>query len=980
MLSTAMTSPTALQDPDYRTPLVGKKRGLNELSTANDSIATMEEDSSNEDNQSREKRSRYSDGVEADDQQLNSTTESSPDVVVISDSSESASSEEEEGSISSSEDVLTDSSGNVNAGSTVDPPTAWNPGVSVTIRTSLTDGMPQSQFMSTHVGIVPQTFAIPRVDTAATSINATRIVSADKPLDDNESVTVAAMNKHSEEAVNFRSKLELKQEIERLQKIEKALANRMRQAQKEKPRSHEAEAEKETILSKKQAEAQDKKWANILAQLPSSFGSPFCQKEAEKIINGLPEDSKYMMPRDVADAAFNFTMDGRTFKLPQRLHDALPVVHLAKLSFRNPLHSFVGAFLDENQSLLEVIDYDLLVRAFEEYVRLLYGHLPDRLLSLVCSSKHVVGSKSIKACLKLLREARGKLLRERELEEARSAKNKAREAELRRLQGQLAEARKELISVKEADKKAIAEAKKETTREAGDIINKARRAAKEATEAENGNASKESEKYKASEQSESANPELGSTEELTTFCVSRSNEMVQNLQNLKPHSMGRLLGAKRAQSQATLLTTTDSAHDKMDDSSGKKELIRNQQPVLETISGLAHTTDQVDTERQPANIHPISLEVMHRYHPSSVGSPLVRYCLTCAQTDHTASNCPLLTCTSCGLRGVHFTAVCPKRQRCARCHERGHQKSDCLEKLAATADEFPRCDICSSSNHLESSCHFIWRSFKPGMLNTTRFVVDIPIHCYCCGATGHFGSECGIRNSPLFTEGYSWSMSNWKRYVDPQSLNRAISAGKDFSLPLATKAKKSFNIRGSAQSGIVTPMDDDEDIPFIREKVAKPSRPAQRGNQHIKFGHNRPEDNENVHRPHLGPPLPDSRYQPSRVAQPPPQRKPYTEDRHKFYRPHHDSARYMRERSFSPPPRFQEDGYPTKHGDVYHRTEEIFDSYRPRDRIIDSSNIPAKMPVGRDNYNPGLAHEGPAQARHGGAAIPRRQRQRNRKD
>ena len=78
----------------------------------------------------------------------------------------------------------------------------------------------------------------------------------------------------------------------------------------------------------------------------------------------------------------------------------LPVIPLAKLSFRNPTHGFVTAFLEENQSLLEVMDYKLLVRAFQEYLRLLYGHLPDRLISIVCSNKNVVGPKAETGCLR----------------------------------------------------------------------------------------------------------------------------------------------------------------------------------------------------------------------------------------------------------------------------------------------------------------------------------------------------------------------------------------------------------------------------------------------------------------------------------------------------------------------------------------------------------------------------------------------------
>jgi hypothetical protein len=934
-----MTSSTSTEEPDSRTSSVGRKRGFSQFAAADDNVVIIEDDSSDEDNQAHEKRARYSEG---DDHQLNSTTESSPDIVIISDSPESAYSPQEDDSTDSSED------GHVDAGSAIDPPLAWNTGVPVTIRTSFAKRTPQSLLMLNQVGINPQTPVTSDVETAATSGNTPKTTLTEQSLDVHEILRATTTNNNPEETVVMKPNSEREKEFKRLSKIEKRLEKMLERER----RSVEEEARKEKNRSIRRSK--------ILDQLPSSFGTRYKRKEAEEIIKCLPEASKDLMPRYMADTAFNFSEMGRTYKLPQKLHNDLPIVHLAKLSFRNPTHSFVAAFLEENQSALEDMDYKLLFRAFQEYLRLLYGHLPDRLMSIVCSNKHVVGPKAESGCLKLLDKAR-KQAQAQAQAQARAPKTEGRKAPK---EARKAEMAKVLAQLKESTRVA---------KEAGEADELAR-------EVENRNMPTESKEYSVSWQSESLTLWPDSSKDLPTNLDRQSHEMAGRSQDPEPYPRDRFLEIGRVQSHTMNSVITNSTHNTLEGSSDGRQFMLSQEPKLEAMSGIEHISDRGNAEQKPITSHPIEVELIHRYHPSSDRSTIVHYCLSCAQTGHETSDCPSLTCATCGTHGIHFTDGCPRRQRCTRCHERGHQRSDCPEKLAATAHETLCCDICKSSKHLESACHFIWRSFKPGMLKTTKHVAEIPIHCYSCGATGHFGSECGIRHSPLHTEGYSWSISNWRRYVDPHSQNRALSAGKDFSLPLSTKGKKSFNIRGTAQNSNVTPNDDDENIPFIREKVTKPTRPVPRGNQHIKFEQSRQEDNDYVPHHRFGPLLPDSRYHPSCGVQSPPQQKTYAEDRHEVaYRPRDDSARHGREHSFSPPPRFHDERYPPRPGDNYHRMGDNFDSYRPYGRGIGGSNIPARALEVRGNHGQGPARGGPAQGGRGGSGAPRGKRQRNRK-
>lgn len=369
----------------------------------------------------------------------------------------------------------------------------------------------------------------------------------------------------------------------------------------------------------------------------------------------------------------------------------------------------------------------------------------------------------------------------------------------------------------------------------------------------------------------------------------------------------------------------------------------SQRPNQEDEVGAVHIPDQVGTEQKPTD-DAIEVELVHRYHPSHDQYPLARYCLTCADTNHKTSECPLLTCATCGLRGIHFTDGCPKTQCCTKCHERGHQKSDCPEKLTANAHEDLRCGICNSGEHLDSACRFLWRSFRPGFLKTTRLVADIPIYCYCCGSRGHYGTECGIRRSPLYTDGYTWSKLNWMRYVDPKSSNQALSAVEDHDSPLYPKAKKNFSIRGRAQNWHDPSRDDDEDVPFIRERVNKDTHMVRKGFHHIKFDRARP-DNDYVPRD-TEPPVPDSRQQPFRAAKSTQQQKPYKD------RPRDDSARHIRERSFSPPPQFHEELYDPRPEENYYRPGYNAENYRPYERGVGdfSGQARTQRVHGKDNH------------------------------
>ncbi|KAH7407431.1 hypothetical protein BKA64DRAFT_705840 [Cadophora sp. MPI-SDFR-AT-0126] len=232
------------------------------------------------------------------------------------------------------------------------------------------------------------------------------------------------------------------------------------------------------------------------------------------------------------------------------------------------------------------------------------------------------------------------------------------------------------------------------------------------------------------------------------------------------------------------------------------------------------TMDGAQTSIAPAHDEPFDMELrqaelylQQRYYPSSDLNIL--RCLACSKTGHHTLECPLMKCTVCQTIGVHSEAMCPQKKRCDKCRERGHKTEACKEKLSLPKSEMS-CDICHSTDHLEMACHYIWRSFDPRPEEIFT-VQDIAVECYTCGYSGHFGPECGLHRGTVFSGGLTWSKHNLNMYVDPSSNRRALSAGKDYSIP--AKGPK----RGNASDPIT--FDDESDAePFIRPKVL-PSHP-----------------------------------------------------------------------------------------------------------------------------------------------------------
>ena len=238
-------------------------------------------------------------------------------------------------------------------------------------------------------------------------------------------------------------------------------------------------------------------------------------------------------------------------------------------------------------------------------------------------------------------------------------------------------------------------------------------------------------------------------------------------------------------------------------------------------------------------VNEAELLLQQKYFPSRIAST-IPHCLSCGILGHRSSSCPALSCTSCSTFGRHSTTMCPLNVRCGKCRERGHSKENCPEKLSRSKSEAIACDLCGSKDHLEIACQCIWQSYQPKRedIHTVR---DIPVHCYMCGESGHYGPECGLHRGCILSGGNTWSRRNLEKYIEPASQDRALSAGIDYSIP--PRSKKKFSIKGKANDPIEIDDDSDGGESFIRAKIPPAAKSG-----HIRF--ERPNQQALPRRPH----------------------------------------------------------------------------------------------------------------------------------
>jgi hypothetical protein len=219
------------------------------------------------------------------------------------------------------------------------------------------------------------------------------------------------------------------------------------------------------------------------------------------------------------------------------------------------------------------------------------------------------------------------------------------------------------------------------------------------------------------------------------------------------------------------------------------------------------------------------LEQRHRYFPGVPDDAM--FCLTCASHNHNTPNCPETICKFC--QQGHFSYTCPSRQRCTKCKQLGHTKVTCKEKLAMAAGEgFMECAFCQGQDHQEEQCPEIWETYRP-QVGYIKQVRSVPIFCYCCGAEGHFGTDCGLAD-PKLPPSATWSNAGASLYIDPASSEEAIAFKNTLPIPQADSAPVIPGRSIKPQSHIIFEDSGDEEAApqgFLRAPATGPRRPGQ---------------------------------------------------------------------------------------------------------------------------------------------------------
>lgn len=213
-----------------------------------------------------------------------------------------------------------------------------------------------------------------------------------------------------------------------------------------------------------------------------------------------------------------------------------------------------------------------------------------------------------------------------------------------------------------------------------------------------------------------------------------------------------------------------------------------------------------------------ALQQQHRYFPSAADPS--NMCLLCGREGHTADSCINDSCKFCG-KNDHWDYACASiKLRCRKCNQLGHKAASCTEKLSLTKQEGLACSYCNSSEHIETDCTEIWRSFHPET-GTIKTVTALPVSCSLCGSAKHFSADCRQRQE---APNPTWSLANKGQYIDPACGSFAISSVAE---PVSNQ-KSDLRIRGHASRANdvhYSEGEDSDDVEFLGHRAApKPVR------------------------------------------------------------------------------------------------------------------------------------------------------------
>lgn len=230
---------------------------------------------------------------------------------------------------------------------------------------------------------------------------------------------------------------------------------------------------------------------------------------------------------------------------------------------------------------------------------------------------------------------------------------------------------------------------------------------------------------------------------------------------------------------------------------------------------------QEDTDyRQPCILADLNMEdrkLQFRYFystqdPKSISLNDAVHCLVCAKSGHTSSDCPTLTCAICGVFNQHVTRTCPKRLKCSKCCNQGHEAESCPYSLSRIDRQEIQCDLCGQFGHQEVGCELLWRtSSLLGTLENAASFGRIRFFCYNCGGSGHLGNDCPTRQPRKPMGSSTWTM--------PTSMKARTDLPGKHRLGMGHRPARS-----SANNGVHVEEDVTE---FLRPPIPQPTRHGQ---------------------------------------------------------------------------------------------------------------------------------------------------------
>ncbi|WWC70235.1 uncharacterized protein I206_104185 [Kwoniella pini CBS 10737] len=193
-----------------------------------------------------------------------------------------------------------------------------------------------------------------------------------------------------------------------------------------------------------------------------------------------------------------------------------------------------------------------------------------------------------------------------------------------------------------------------------------------------------------------------------------------------------------------------------------------------------------------------------------------KICQNCKRPGHRSKDCKHVICTTCGAEDSHERRDCPVGLVCFGCGSRGHRKQDCPDPVSRMSRR-TGCDRCGSRDHMENTCHTIWRVYAY-LSNDVRAEIIKDKYasdgwekeaiggraseewCYNCAREGHLGDDCTKRRGSL------------AKLTVPSAFSHEMASRGPF---FTSSSRRNADLPPPTHSRFDDDQDDYDSLPFI---------------------------------------------------------------------------------------------------------------------------------------------------------------------